>query len=145
MIDHVYISVTNIERSLAFYAEAFIDAEDIAAVAATTLADPQAQAGKAYSLTGPEALTVAKAATIISDEAGRTITHVDLDREAWIAGAIANGVPPEYGAVLSQLTETVASGHGSRPNGIVETITGRPPHTFRNFAHHNANAWKEVK
>ena len=126
-------------------AEAFIDAEDIAAVAATTLADPQAHAGKAYSLTGPEALTVAEAAAIISDEAGRTITHVDLDRQAWIAGAIANGVPPEYGAVLRQLTETVASGHGSRPNGIVETITGRPPHTFRYFAHHNANAWKEVK
>ncbi len=95
---------------------------------------------------GAEAfITVAEAAAIISDEAGRTITHVDLDRQAWIAGAIANGVPPEYGAVLSQLTETVASGHGSRPNGIVETITGRPPHTFRNFAHHNANAWKEVK
>src|SRR5260221_377305 len=126
-------------------AEAFIDAEDIAALAATTLADPQAHAGKAYSLTGPEALTVAEAAAIISDEAGRTITHVDLDRQAWIAGAIANGVPPEYGAVLRQLTETVASGYGSRPNGIVETITGRPPHTFRNFAHHSANAWREVK
>src|ERR1700684_3308393 len=72
-------------------AEAFIDAEDIAAVAATTLADPQAHAGKAYSLTGPEALTVAEAAAIISDEAGRTIKHVDLERDAWIAGAIANG------------------------------------------------------
>ena len=126
-------------------AEAFIDAEDIAAVAATTLADPQAHAGKAYSLTGPEALTVAEAAAIISDEAGRTITHVDLDRQAWIAGAIANGVPPEYGAVLRQLTETIATGHGSRPNEIVETITGTPPHTFRNFAHHNADAWKEAK
>lgn len=126
-------------------AEAFIDAEDIAAVAATTLADPHAHAGKAYSLTGPEALTVAEAAAIISDEVGTTITHVDLEREAWIAGAIANGIPREYGAVLSQLTETVANGHGSRPNGIVETITGAPPRTFRLFAHHNANAWKEAK
>ena len=126
-------------------AEAFIDAEDIAAVAATTLADPHAHAGKPYSLTGPEALTVAEAAAIISDEAGRTIKHVDIERDAWIAGAIANGVPPEYGAVLRQLTETVANGHGSRPNGIVEKITGTPPHTFRNFAHQNANAWKEVK
>jgi hypothetical protein len=71
--------------------------------------------------------------------------HVDLERDAWIAGAIANGIPREYGAVLRRLTETVANGHGSRPNGIVETITGAPPHTFRNFAHHNANAWKESK
>ena len=126
-------------------AEAFIDAEDIAAVAATTLADPHAHAGGAYSLAGPEALTVAEAAAIIGDETGQKIKHVDLVRDAWIAGAIANGIPPEYGAVLRQLTETVASGHGSRPNGTVEEITGTPPHTFRNFAHHSANAWKEAQ
>ena len=31
--------------------------------------------------------------------------------------------------MLRQLTETIASGDGSRPNGIVETITGTPtPH-----------------
>jgi uncharacterized protein YbjT (DUF2867 family) len=126
-------------------AEAFIDAEDIAAVAATTLADPQAHAGASYSLTGPEALTVAEAAAIISDETGQAIKHIDLDRSAWIAGAIANGIPSEYGAVLRQLTETIASGHGSRPNGIVEKITGTRAHTFRNFAHNSAKAWKAVK
>src|ERR1700731_73289 len=77
-------------------AEAFIDAEDIAAVAATTPNDPHPTAGKAYSLTRPEAPPVAEAAAIISDEAGGTITHVVLDRQAGIAGAIANCVPPEY-------------------------------------------------
>jgi uncharacterized protein YbjT (DUF2867 family) len=126
-------------------AEAFIDAEDIAAVAATTLADPQAHAGASHSLTGPEALTVAEAAAIISDETGQTIKHVDLDRSAWIAGAIANGIPPEYGAVLRQLTETIATGHGSPPNGIVEKITGTRANTFRNFAHNSAKAWKAVE
>jgi uncharacterized protein YbjT (DUF2867 family) len=126
-------------------AEAFIDVEDIAAIAATTLADAESHAGKAYSLTGPEAITVAEAAAIISDEAGNTIKHVDLDREAWVAGAIANGVPAAYGAVLRQLTETVANGHGSRPNGVVEEIIGRAPQTFRDFAHKNADAWKEPK
>jgi uncharacterized protein YbjT (DUF2867 family) len=125
--------------------EAFIDAEDIAAVAATTLADPQAHAGEAYSLTGPEALTVAEAAAIISEETGSTIKPVNLDRDAWITGAIANGISPEYGPVLRQLTEAIASGHGSRPNGTVEKITGTPPRTFRTFAHENANAWKAAK
>ena len=125
--------------------EAFIDAEDIAEVAATTLADPQAHAGEAYSLTGPEALTVAEAAAIIGEVTGQTIGHVDLDRDAWIKGAIANGIPSEYGPVLRQLTETVATGHGSRANGSVEKITGIPPRTFRNFAHKNAHAWKAAK
>jgi uncharacterized protein YbjT (DUF2867 family) len=126
-------------------AEAFIDAEDIAAVAATTLADPEAHAGASYSLTGPEALTVAEAATVISDETGQTIKHIDLDRSTWIASTIANGIPSEYGPVLRQLTETIASGHGSRPNGTVEKIIGARPHTFRNFARNSANAWKAVK
>ena len=91
------------------------------------------------------ALTVAEAAAIISDETGLTIKHEDLDRDVWITGAIANGIPPEYGPVLRQLTETIASGRGARPNGIVEKITGMPPNTFRNFAHKNAKAWKAAK
>src|SRR5882672_6989356 len=74
-------------------AEAFIDAEDIAAVAAATLADPAAHAGAQYALTGPEALTLADAAAIISQVTGQTITNVDLDRDAWVAGAVDTGIP----------------------------------------------------
>lgn len=124
--------------------EAFIDVEDIAAVAATTLADPAAHAGASCSLAGPQALTVSEAAALISEATGQTITHLDLDRDAWIAGAIANGVPAEYEAVLRPLTETVESGNGSRPNGMVEQITGTPPRTFRDFARKNAAAWSEA-
>jgi len=65
-------------------------------------------------------------------------------RRAWIAGAIANGVPAEYEAVLRPLTETVESGNGSRSNGVVEQITGTPPRTFRDFARQNAAAWREA-
>jgi uncharacterized protein YbjT (DUF2867 family) len=121
--------------------EAFIDVEDIAAVAASTLADPARHAGAAYNLTGPEALTVSEAARIISESAGHDVVHVDLDRDAWVAGAIANGVPADYGTVLRQLTETVALGNGSRPNGTVQQITGAPARKFRDFASKNATAW----
>ena len=51
--------------------EAFIDAEDIAAVAAETLVSPDAHAGAAYALTGPEALTVSEAAAVIARAIGR--------------------------------------------------------------------------
>jgi uncharacterized protein YbjT (DUF2867 family) len=125
-------------------AEAFIDAEDIAAVAATTLADAASHTGAAYSLTGPQALSVSEAAALISEATGQTITHLDLDRDAWIAGAIANGVPAEYAVVLRPLTETVESGNGSRPNGIVEQIIGKPPRTFREFPRKSAAAWNET-
>ena len=97
-------------------AEAFVDADDIAAVASATLADPQAHAGAQYALTGPDALTIADAAKIISDVSGQVIDYTDIDRDEWIAAAITGGVPAAYGAVLSVLTETIASGHGSLPS-----------------------------
>lgn len=65
-------------------------------IAAGILAAPEPHIGSAYCLTGPEALTVAEAANIISEQAGQTITHVDFDRSAWITSAIANSIPVEY-------------------------------------------------
>jgi uncharacterized protein YbjT (DUF2867 family) len=122
-------------------AEAFIDAEDVAAVAAATLAYPEAHAGAQYALTGPEALTLADAATIIGRVTGQTIAHVDVDRDEWVAGAVAGGVPAEYGAVLRMLTETIASGDGSRPNRDVEKATGVAPTGFVDSARRTPTSW----
>jgi uncharacterized protein YbjT (DUF2867 family) len=122
-------------------AEAFVDAEDIAAVAAATLASPDAHAGAEYAPTGPDALTVSAAAEIIADVTGRPAKHDDIDRNAWIDATISAGVPAEYGGVLRMLTETVAAGHGARPNNDVYDVTGRPPITFTDFARRTAQAW----
>jgi uncharacterized protein YbjT (DUF2867 family) len=122
-------------------AEAFIDAEDIAAVAAETLADPDAHAGAAYALTGSEAITVSEAAQIIAAVTGESVKHNDIDRDEWIQGTVAAGVPAEYGEMLRMLTETIASGMGSRPNDTVEAVTGAPPITFTDFARRTVRAW----
>src|SRR5580658_6492057 len=122
-------------------AEAFVDAEDIAAVAGATLADPQAHAGAQYALTGPDALTIAEAAKIISAVSGQVIDYTDIDRDEWVAAAVAGGVPADYGAVLRTLTETIASGRGSRPSNHIEKATGAPPASFADFARRTASAW----
>jgi len=122
-------------------AEAFVDAEDIAAVATATLADPQAHASAQYALTGPEALTITEAAKIISDVSGQAIDYTDIDRDEWVAAAVAGGVPASYGAVLRMLTETIASGHGSRPSSDVEKASGAAPARFADFARRTAAAW----
>ena len=54
---------------------------------------------------------------------------------------MAAGVPAEYGEVLRMLTETIASGGGSRPTADVEKVTGVPPTTFAAFARRTAPAW----
>ena len=122
--------------------EAFVDAADIAAVAVETLADPDAHAGAVYAPTGPEALTVAEVADIIAGVAERPVVHNDIERHAWIDGAIAAGaVPAGYRVMLNWLTATITSGHGSRPNDDVRRVTGSPPASFADFAHRNARAW----
>ena len=122
-------------------AEAFVDAEDIAAVAAATLANPGAHDGAQYAPTGPQALTVSDAADIIADVTGQPAKHYDIDRQAWIDATVAAGVPAQYGETLRWLTETIASGHGSRPNGDVHNVTGAAPASFAGFARRTAQAW----
>jgi uncharacterized protein YbjT (DUF2867 family) len=123
-------------------AEAFVSAEDIAEVAAATLSHPARHAGRAYAPTGPEALTFDQAAGHISQAVGRKISYRDIDREAWIGAMTQAGVPAEYGEVLRMLTETVASGRGSRPNGDVLAATGKTPTRFSDFAAATATAWR---
>jgi uncharacterized protein YbjT (DUF2867 family) len=120
-------------------AEAFIDIQDIAAVAAATLADPEAHAGAQYALTGPEAMTVADAAHVITTITGRPVKHRDIDRQTWIQASIAAGIPADYSGMLALLTETVASGHGSRPTNDVERVTGASPTSFADFVRRTAH------
>ncbi|MBB2943402.1 uncharacterized protein YbjT (DUF2867 family) [Actinoplanes lutulentus] len=121
--------------------EAFVAVEDIAAVAAATLCEPERHAGKAYAPTGPEALTVEEAAAVISTAIGRTITYRDTDREGWVRAMVASGIPEAYGDVLRTLTSTIAEGHGSTPNGDVLAVTGSIPITFADFAARATSAW----
>jgi uncharacterized protein YbjT (DUF2867 family) len=122
-------------------AEAFVDAEDIATVVAATLADPESHVGAEYAPTGPEALTVSEAASIIAGVTARPVRHVDVDRHSWVQGVIVSGVPAEYGEMLRLLTETIASGRGSRPNSDIEKVTGTPPTKFADFAQRTVAAW----
>jgi uncharacterized protein YbjT (DUF2867 family) len=122
-------------------AEAFVDADDIAAVAAETLLDPRAHAGAQYTLTGPQALTFGNVAGIIASVCGRPVFYNDIDQETWISGALAAGVPADYAVMLRWLTGAIITGDGSIPTDDIERVTGRPPATFREFAERNVRAW----
>jgi uncharacterized protein YbjT (DUF2867 family) len=121
--------------------EAFVDAYDIAAVAAETLLHPGAHAGAQYTLTGPQALTFGEVADIITSVSGRPVRYNDIDQEAWISGALAAGVPADYAVMLRWLTGAIIAGHGSIPTDDIRKVTGRKPATFRAFAERNARAW----
>lgn len=121
--------------------EAFVDAADIAAVAAETLLAPETHAGATYSLTGPQALTFQDIADTIAFVSGRPVTYSDIDQEAWINGALAAGVPADFAVMMRWLTGAIVAGNGATPTGDIEKVTGRPATTFREFAERTAHAW----
>jgi uncharacterized protein YbjT (DUF2867 family) len=122
-------------------AEAFVDALDIAEVAAATLLKPDEHAGATYLLTGPQAITFDEAARTIASVSGRPIKYLDCDQETWINGAVAAGVPPDYAEMLRWLTGSIISGSGSTPTGDVAAVIGRPATSFEEFALRNAAVW----
>ncbi|MFC6080482.1 NmrA family NAD(P)-binding protein [Sphaerisporangium aureirubrum] len=117
--------------------EAFVDAEDIAAVAAATLADPAAHAGAEYALTGPEAITLAGVAGIISGVTGRPMRH-ENNPDTWLA---RSGASAEYTEVLLFLAGNIASGRDARPCDDIQKVTGRPAGDFTAYARRTAHAW----
>ena len=107
-------------------AEAFVDVHDIAAVAAVTLLTPSAHASAQYELTGPEALTHAQVAELLSAH-GQAVTYQPVGTADWVAGAVAAGLPADYAGFLAALLAGIGEGHGTRPNGDVRSVLGRPP------------------
>jgi len=73
----------NIRLPAAQGRSSFIDARDVAACAAAALTTDKFDGG-AFDLTGPEALSYAEAAEILSAVTGKTITYTPLSEEEYI-------------------------------------------------------------
>lgn len=123
-------------------AQSLIDARDIAAVAANVLVNPGVHAGKAYTLTGGEALTGAQAAATISAAIGKTVSHVSVPTEAAVATMNQWGMPAFLVNLMDSLNHIISAGYASGVSADVEQILGRKPRTFAAFVDDNVAAWK---
>ncbi|MFJ1760111.1 NAD(P)H-binding protein [Amycolatopsis sp. NPDC088138] len=111
----------------------FIDAEDIAEVAAAALTGDRHD-GRTYELTGPRALGFGEAAGLIGAATGRAVRHVDITPETFTERQIAAGVAPETARLLAGvLTQVREGGLGTTPTGDVELALGRPPRRFEDY------------
>jgi NAD(P)H dehydrogenase (quinone) len=106
---------------------------DVAAVAAVVLADPGSHAGAAYDLTGPEALTLAEAAEVITDVTGTPTRYVDETLEEAYASRASYGAPDwQVDAWVSTYT-AIAAGEVSVVSEAVPRLTGRPATSLRDL------------
>jgi uncharacterized protein YbjT (DUF2867 family) len=111
----------------------FIDTRDIAAVAVEALVG-EGHEGRIYDLTGSEALSHGEMAAILSEVTGRNITFVDVPAEAARQAMLSQHMPEKMVSATLELYDAFRNGRFESITNTVEQITGRPPHTFRQFA-----------
>ncbi|WP_432147299.1 NAD(P)H-binding protein [Streptomyces sp. bgisy029] len=106
--------------------EPFIDAEDVAAVAAAVLTE-DGHDGEAYDLSGPRALTFAEATRTIAEAAGRPIRYEELTPAAYRAELLAEGWPEAAADALNAMFALHRAGHTAEVTDGVQQVLGRAP------------------
>jgi uncharacterized protein YbjT (DUF2867 family) len=117
--------------------EPFVDAEDIADVAAAALTQ-DGHAGRVYELTGPRSLTFAEAVGEIASATGREIRFVPVSIDDYTSLLVEHGVPAEYVFLLGYLFGEVLDGRNAGLGDGVQRALGREPRDFRDFARETA-------
>lgn len=119
---------------------AFVDARDIGDVAARAFVDA-ALDGQALTLTGPEALSYADAAAVLSAASGRKISYVSIDDDAFRAGLAAAGLPADYAEILVGMFAMVRAGAAATVDDAVPRVLGRA-RTLHDYARDHAAVWR---
>ncbi|GGQ84640.1 NAD(P)H-binding protein [Kitasatospora griseola] len=117
----------------------FVDAEDIAAVAAAALTEDRHR-GRTYRLTGPAALSFDEALDVIAAATGRTLRHLDVPAAAFADRLTGEGVPAAAARLLTGLLVDVREGRGATVSDGVQQALGRPPRSFEQFVDEAAAA-----
>lgn len=111
----------------------FIDVRDIAAVAIKALTEP-GHDGKAYVLTGPEALSHAEVAAILSQATGKRFVYEDIAPEAYRRQLIEQDASALYADLILNLFERMRRRGSAEIHDDVRKVLGRPAIGFRRFA-----------
>jgi uncharacterized protein YbjT (DUF2867 family) len=122
-------------------AQSLIDARDIADAAAAVLVNPAPHAGRAYTLTGAEALTNDQQLALISQVTGKTVRYTDVPEAAAQAAMQEMGMPPVMVAWFMGLHMAVKNGWAAAVTDDVQTLTGHAPRRFADFVAENRAAW----
>lgn len=118
----------------------FIDARDIAAVAASLLGRED-MANKDFDLTGGQALSHGDVAAILSRETGLDIRFEDIEPQAMLDDLLQAGLPRPYSEFLVTILGYLKAGYAERTTDAITSITGRAPRSFVDYAREQRSAW----
>lgn len=104
----------------------FVDAEDIALVAATVLTE-EGHEGKSYTITGPELLSYAEASEQLSKVVGKTIQYAAPSPELYTQVLKDAGAPDFVASYMIPVYSLIADGKVAVLSDNVEKLTGKKP------------------
>ncbi|QIM15948.1 NmrA family NAD(P)-binding protein [Leucobacter insecticola] len=123
-------------------ATAFVDTEDVGAVAAAALLDPPGFRNRALTVTGDEALSYARIAEILSRELGRPIRYEKPGLLRYLGHARRHlDMPWGMVFVTAAIYTTARLGMADGLTDTVHEVLGRDPVSFAEFAHRERAAW----
>ena len=114
---------------------------DIAAVAVRALTSDSHE-GKAYPVTGPEALSMSEQVKILENAIDRSLEYVPITDEAARKGMENAGMPSFLIDALVPFAAFIRSGKAAYVYHTVEEVTGRPPLRFNDWTKENAAAFR---
>jgi uncharacterized protein YbjT (DUF2867 family) len=117
-----------------------VDARDVASVAAVALTE-EGHEGRAYDLSGPEALTYPQIAAILSRVLGRPISFESISAAEFTRSMLQLGSPEWMPASILDLTQYALQGQASDVLGSIPQILGRKPIAFDRFARDHREAF----
>lgn len=118
----------------------FIDARDIAAVAAQLLTSDDYN-NRDFDLTGSRALDHAEVASILTKATGKSIGFTDITAEAMLEGLLGAGLPKDYAEFLVMILGFFKAGYSERITDAVKQITGQDPRTIEQYAQDYRSSW----
>jgi len=119
---------------------AMIDPRDVADVAAQVLST-DGHDGRAYELTGPEAVTFDDVVVELSAILGRQIRFVPLPDDEAVTQFVAAGTPEWIATNAVTQFGLLRQGSQSQTRDTVRALTGRDPRTLADFLRDHASAY----
>lgn len=123
----------------------WIDTRDVGEVARVIFEEGETHHGEAYTLTGPEVVSLHDIAGCLSRAAGEEIVYRPLSDQEWIEACLATGQPMEAARSTLALISKTRDGLANEVTDVVERLTGSPPCSFETWAQDNSDQVKALR
>ncbi|GIV59338.1 MAG: NAD(P)-dependent oxidoreductase [Rhodothermaceae bacterium] len=111
---------------------AYVTREDCARAAAAALAS-DFEGTRRLEISGPAVVTYHELAALASELSGRPVEYVPVDVEAYVAGAVAAGLPEPVARMMASFDVAMQRGLLGPATDAVRELTGHPPTSVRAF------------